>query len=357
MFLTRLSLQNFRSYKKITFDFNRYLTLVVGPNTSGKSNLIEAIYLLATGKSFRADKDIELIRFGEEIARIKGSVELEEKIKTDLEIVIAIKESENKHSLFKKFLVNDVSKRKADFISNFAVVLFSPLDLDMITGSPLLRRRFFDESLEQVDREYSRALDSYSKAVRQRNALLEKARETGVRNKKLFEYWDELLISYGKVITQKREQLIAFFNGQDKDVFSCALIYDKSVISKERLTQYEEAELATGVTLVGPHRDDLLIHMYDDVLQTTHDLRFFGSRGQQRLTVLQLKLLQLDYIREKLGSSPVLLLDDIFSELDDKHIKLVLEIIGKQQTIITTTHEEFIKERFKKADMIKLKLK
>lgn len=331
MFLKHLTLQNFRNYTKSEFNFSKETTLIIGPNTSGKTNLIEAIFLLALGKSFRTSRDIEIIRFGEEVARVSG--EVEEK----LEVVIAAN--------IKKYLVNGVSKRRVDFVSNFAAVLFSPLDLDIVIASPSIRRNFLDDVLQMVDRDYRISLIEYVKALRQRNALLEIAKDTGKRSEKQFEYWDNVLIQSGGVITKKRGEFIEFINSSEKNIFDCVLFYDKSIISKERLLQYKDAEVGAGVTLVGPHRDDFSVHMFDNKQQNTHDIKLFGSRGQQRLVVLQLKLLQLSFVEKILGIRPALLLDDVFSELDENHIHLVLELISKQQTIITTTHKEFIPKK------------
>ena len=239
-------------------------------------------------------------------------------------------------------MVNGVSKRRIDFVENFSAVLFSPEDLEIIVDSPSLRRKFLDNVLEQVDREYRMAIASYAKGLRQRNALLESTKETGIRNEKQFEYWDNLVIEFGEKITKKREEFIEFVNNEAKDIFDFVAFYDKSVISKARLLQYKDAEVASGVTLVGPHRDDFSVSMFDNVRKTTHDIKFYGSRGQQRLVILQLKILELLFIEKRLGQRPVLLLDDIFSELDEGHIKLIIEMIGLQQTIITTTHKEFI---------------
>ena len=186
------------------------------------------------------------------------------------------------------------------------------------------------------------------KALRQRNALLELARETGIRNEKQMEYWDNLVIENGNIITQKREEFINFLNSSAKDIFDFVVEYDKSTISEESLLQYQEEEVAAGVTLVGPHRDDFKIFMTNGT-KTLHDVKFYGSRGQQRLAILQLKMLELMFIEKMLGQRPLLLLDDIFSELDEGHIKLILSEIGKQQTIITTTHEEFIPKKLLKS--------
>lgn len=343
MLLKSLSLQNFRSWEKIEFIFNKDLTFIIGPNTSGKTNLIEALFLLSTGKSFRAENYTQMIGFGKDLARVKGEVG-----DTELEAVIANEK--------KKYLVNGVSKRRLDFAGHLPCVLFSPRDLDIIVDSPGLRRDFLDFVLEQIFRDYRLALTSYTKGLRQRNALLEKTQETGVRNERQFEYWDQILIENGGLITKKRGEFIEFVNASSKDIFDFVMFYDKSIISKERLLQYKDAEIASGVTLVGPHRDDFSVSMFNNTRQVTHDIKFFGSRGQQRLTILQLKLLQLTFIEKKLEERPILLLDDIFSELDSEHIKLVLEFIQDQQTIITTTHREFVPEKvLSKASVIELK--
>lgn len=333
-------LQNFRSYDLKEFSFEQ-TTLIVGPNTSGKTNLIESLYLLSSGKSFRTEKDVQMLKFGKEVGRVKGIID-------DIELEVIITNGlVNGKSQYKKFLVNGIPKRRVDFAANFLAVLFSPQDLDIIIDSPSLRRNFLDEVLEQTDRNYRVSLISYTKALRQRNALLEIARENGVRNQKQFEYWDNMIIENGNLITQKRGKFIDFVNSCQKDIFDFILNYDKSIISKQRLIQYENEELASGVTLVGPHRDDFSVFMIDSK-KTTHDVRYFGSRGQQRLTILQLKILELLYIEKLLGKRPVLLLDDIFSELDEGHINLIFDEIGKQQTVITTTHKEFIPRKLLK---------
>lgn len=335
MFLKSLFLQNFRSYQKSEFKFDK-TTLIVGPNTSGKTNLLEAIVLLSTGKSFRAEKDIEMLRFGQEIARVRAKTD-----EGELEMVVT--------NSLKKYLVNGVSKRRLDFVGGFTTVLFSPLDLEIVVDSPSIRRQFLDSVLEQVDREYRQGLMEYSKALRQRNSLLEKAQETGVFSEKQFEYWDSFLIENGEVITKKREDFIEFINKQEKDIFSFYLVYDKSLISFPRLAQYKEAERAAGMTLVGPHRDNI------EFMMKAGNIKAYGSRGEQRLTILQLKLLELAFIEGAVGERPILLLDDIFSELDSEHIRDVLKLIGQQQTIITTTHQEFIpRPLLKKIDVIEL---
>lgn len=350
MLLKSITLQNFRSYSKSEFSFNEGMTLIVGPNTSGKTNIIEAIWFLATGGSFRAEKDTEVIAFGKDIARIAAEVE-NNNGDARLEVVLT-------SDKLKRYTVNGVARRRLDFVGNIVCVLFSPLDLDIITGSPSLRRRFLDEVLIQVDKRYWLARTSYDKALRQRNALLERARDTGKRDEKNFLYWDDLLIEHGQTITKKREELIFFLNEQKKEVFPFQIVYDKNIISKDRLAQYYQAEMGAGVTLVGPHRDDFSLYMFDPPAGgqvAMHNMKLFGSRGQQRLAVLQLLLLELSFIEQTIGERPLLLLDDIFSELDEEHIHHVLEVISKQQTILTTTHKEFIdKHLLKSMDVIEL---
>ena len=351
MVLQSLSLQNFRSYKRAAFTFSPETTFIIGENTAGKSNLIEAISFLSRGKSFRAEKELHVIRFGADIARVQGKVNGEDALQ--LETVFALLPTEIGESFFqKRYLVNGLPKRRVDFAGQLPSVLFTPEDLEIIIASPSIRRNFLDAVLEQVDREYRIALTAYTKAIRQRNALLELVRETGQRRAEQFNYWDTLLIQNGQLITRKREALIEFVNTQKKDFIAFEISYDSSRISPERLLQYKEAEVAAAATLVGPHRDDFSVHI--NVGKEKKDVRLFGSRGQQRLVILQLKLLQLTFIEEHLGTRPLLLLDDIFSELDNHHIAHVLGLIGKQQTIITTTHEEFITNKEKETTVIEL---
>ncbi len=339
MILNSLSLQNFRNYKKADFSFDSGATVVVGANASGKSNLTEAIYLLANGTGCHSNTDIQLIHFGDSFYHVRGMLSEGDRLQ-DLEVVVSLDGNQRLH---KKYLVNKASKRRVDFAGHLSVVLFTPLDLDIPIGQPSNRRRFLDETIAAVDYAYRLALTTYLKALRQRNALLEQAALKGIRDDKLFIYWDELLIKNGQIITNKREELITYINNRQKDLFKFTCVYDKSVISTERLRQYGQAELGVGATLVGPQRDDVFIYATAENPQSRNDVKFFSSRGQQRLVVLELKLSQISYIKEKKHVKPLLLLDDIFSELDNIHIGHVLGMLPDYQTIITTTHEEFVR--------------
>lgn len=347
MFLNSLSLQNFRSHGKADFQFSHKTTFIVGPNGSGKTNLLDSIYYLSHGKSYRS-KDEEIIKFQEFIVRIKGKTE-------DTELEVVIQKDKDTERIIKKFLVNGVSKKRADFAGNLSVVSFSPLDLDIVIGAPGERRNFLDSVLEGVDRNYRFAKTAYDKGLRQRNSLLSRVKDNLSVPPREFEYWDRLLIENGNLITQKREEFIGFINGQKKEVFDFNITYDKSVVSEERFLKYFDAERGTGVTLVGPHRDDFLVEIFHRQANSMKDARFFASRGQQRLIALQLKFIELVFIEARQQEIPMLLLDDIFSELDEENIELVTSLVGKGQSIITATHEEFIDKKLKEGAMIELK--
>lgn len=353
MIINSLQLQNFRNYQKQEFKFSSGTTLLVGPNTSGKTNLLEAIYLLATGKSFRAGLEQEMISYGKEIGRIKARIS-QDRTKETLEILLTTGQVRGEKVAKKKYLLNGISKRRMDFIGELRCVLFGPEDLEIIVNSPSTRRDYLDRVLEQVDREYRRANLSYQKGLRQRNKLLEQIREEGKPRSILF-FWDKLLIENGEIITQKREELIEFINQQPDYFGDLEIEYDKSGISPQRLEKYAQEEVAAGMTLVGPHRDDFKVGIKDQASET-RDLHVYGSRGEQRTAVFSLKLAELEYLADKTESRPVLLLDDIFSELDQERRKKLLEVIPKQQTIITTTDLDLIEPEYrKKVEIIRLK--
>lgn len=318
MTLNSLTLQNFRSYEKKTFSFSPNTTLILGPNGAGKTHILEAIMMLAVGKSFRADLDVEIIQWNEKISRVKATVG-----DTKLEVLI---------TPTKKYFVNGVSRRQVDFVGNLRAVLFWPEDLELVTDSPSLRRRYLDSVLVQVDREYRRNILSYERGLRQRNKLLDFINEGKAHRHQLL-FWNQLLIRTGGAISEKRQEYIEFVNTHEE----YSITYDKSVISDSRLEQYKEEEVAAKATLVGPHRDDFTIEY------KKRDLSKFGSRGEQRLAVLWLKLAELSYIERETGVRPLLLLDDILSELDETHRAIVLSIVGKQQTILTSADVDIMK--------------
>lgn len=347
MILQSLTLQNFRSYNKAEFTFDPRLTIIVGPNAAGKSNLVEAISIVSTGKSIKSGAEKQLIAFHKPAAHIRATISSSlraERVANDEDVdvlEVAIAQSPG-GMLLKKYTVNGAPKRRTGFAGKIPAVFFTPLDLDIVSGQPGNRRRFLDEVLEQTDPEYDAALTLYTKALRQRNALLEYVQKTGRRDEERFAYWDGLLIDNGHIISEKREALIAYINSQEKTLFPFILTYDKSLMSRERLLQYKDAEVGAGVTLVGPQRDDVLIQTFHPVSEELEDVKHFCSRGQQRLVTLELKKAQISYLQQQLQTQPLLILDDIFSELDSNHIGHVLHMVHRFQTVITTTHKEFV---------------
>ncbi len=344
MLLSSLYLKDFRSWEKEEFDFSSEISLIVGQNAAGKTNILEAIYLLATGRSFRARLEREMIRNGCEMGLVKSLVNSKESsgLEKRLEIILTNGEVMGKRTAKKIYKLNGIGKRKSDFIGNLIAVLFRPEDIEIVIGSPSIRRDYLDLVLEQVDREYARSSLPYKKGLRQRNKLLLKIREGEASRSQLF-FWDNFLIKNGNLISDKRREFIDFLNESFHDL---SVEYDASPISKERLAKYSQQEVAAGTTLVGPHRDDFIIKDKKE-----RNLSLFGSRGEQRMAVLYLKIAELEFIEKKSGERPVLLLDDIFSELDEDHREEVLKIVPNQQTIITTTESELIEKKFR--DIIK----
>ncbi|KKT74409.1 MAG: replication and repair protein RecF protein [Microgenomates group bacterium GW2011_GWA1_Microgenomates_45_10] len=357
MLLNSISLTHFRSFPKSHFDFDGQTIAISGLNGSGKTNLLEAIYLLASAKSFRADVEEEMIQETQEVGHVKGKLYSHDHEKKEIEIVLTRGQVGGEKVSRKKFYVNGVSKQVTNFVGNLKAVIFGPWDLDLITGSPGLRRRYLDSVLIQTDREYHRALISYEKGLRQRNKLLEDIREKGASRHQLI-FWNKLLIKNGNYLTNKREEFLSFLN-LFKPFLNWQLSflsrYDRSSISETRLQQYSQEEVAAGVTLVGPHRDNVEFFLERD--DHNIDLSKFSSRGEQRLGVLWLKLSELEFLassQESRPDRPVLLLDDIFSELDHRHRELVITTIGKQQTFITGADDHLFPNFNSKIQLIRL---
>lgn len=342
MQLTNLSLQHFRSYLKERIEFSPTVTILIGANAIGKTNIIEAIFMMTLGKSFWAKRDSDVITWGKEFARIQcicRDHSTDDEIR--LELLVTTGTVRGQKAPSKKYLVNNVSRRQVDFIGNFRSVLFSPTDLELVTDSPTLRREYLNYVLMQVDREYRRNLQSYERGLRQRNSLLDRINEgTASRSQLLF--WNQLLIKAGSYITESRKRYIETINSYTFANLSYQLVYDPSAISVGRLQEYAEEEIAAKSTLVGPQRDDF---QFEKNLKNkiTIDISRFGSRGEQRLAVLWLKLAELTFIESETKERPTLLLDDIFSELDENSREMVLDLTKKQQTIITSAEEDVIK--------------
>lgn len=335
MFLKQLNLQSFRSFTAKSFDFNPGITLIIGPNAIGKTSLVEAIYLLAIGSSLRANKIEEMISFNEELARVKVELENEDKELVSLEALLTRGMVQGRRSQRALYSVNEVRRRKKDFIGNLLSVVFRPEDLRLVEGSPARRRQFIDNLLCLVDREYATSYKIYTEALKKRNKLLWQIKE-GFMSKQVLSFWNMQLLKHGSVLQTKRTRLFNFFNTV-KFALDFKLQQKISVISAERQKLYEAKEIAAGHSLIGPHKDDFSVEFLSSKSQVLNfDVGVYGSRGQQRLAVLWLKICELAFIEKVTQQKPVLLLDDILSELDETSKSYVLKLLKKQQTIITS---------------------
>lgn len=347
--LTNLRLSGFRNYVEASFELSGGVNVVVGENAKGKTNFLEAIYLLGVGDSFRAKRTEEMVSFGLELGKVAGEVRLTKNDQMTLEVMvnngIVMGKAVNK----RKYLVDGASKRRRDILGLLPLVLFRPEDVDLVGGSPSPRRRFLDSLLIQVDKIYENSLSTYEQALRRRNKILDDIRE-GTASRYALTFWDGLLIRHGQVVTDKRRDLIEYINTLFKksDLFKdLEIIYDMSAVSESRLSQYKEAEVAVGYTLVGPHKDDFVVK------DKSRDLATYGSRGEQRMAVLALKMGEIYFMEEKSDKKVLLLLDDIFSELDETHKEEVLRVMSGRQVVVTTADEGDSK-MFKKAKIIRL---
>lgn len=333
MILKQLKLVNFRSYSSLNLDFDDRPTILMGNNAAGKSNLLESIHFLSTTKSARAENETELIKTGEEVTRVEG-VLAEGEDETQLLVTLS-----SNQEFKKRVQVNGVSRRVVDYVGNFPVILFSPIDINMVTGAPSLRRWHLDLSLAQVDVQYKRALTLYEQVLTNRNKVLKRIKDGEGRMDEL-DYWTNELVKDGSIVSSARTAFLEAMNNFKSPLGSFKFNYHQNLLSRDRLYEYSSREIAAGATLIGPHRDDFTIE------QEGRNLSHFGSRGEQRTATLAFKLATLEYITLTLEKRPVLLLDDVFSELDGDHRHHVLEVVSRQQTIMATVELENIPKEF-----------
>ncbi|MCL5784039.1 MAG: DNA replication and repair protein RecF [Patescibacteria group bacterium] len=358
MLLKKLKLTNFRNISTLELSFSP-TTLFIGKNAQGKSNILESIYFLATTKSSRAQIDMQLIKQGEEFSRVEGEVveSLQSKDQevaevTKLEIAMQLRSDaavEGARVVEKRVKVNGIPRRVTDYIGNLVAVYFSPEDINLVSGPPALRRWHLDLSLAQIDKQYKQALNEYSLALVSRNRLLKRIKE-GLAKISELEFWTEKMIESGKVITEKRHHFFQVINEEATQLNSLTnslgefkYMYQQSLLSLKRLEEYQPREIAAATSLIGPHRDDFTF-----ILNGRH-LGSFGSRGEQRTAVLWLKLAQLQFINKVKQTKPILLLDDVFSELDSEHRDYIISLVKDQQTVITAVENEQIPEEFLKS--------
>jgi DNA replication and repair protein RecF len=349
LFLTKLSLRNYRNYEEIEIETKERVNLFVGPNAQGKTNLLEAIYVAAITKSHRTSKDKELIRWGESASILHAEVQKKYGLyKLDLSIT----------QQGKKAKINGLEQRKlSDFIGTMNVVMFAPEDLEIVKGAPGIRRRFLDMELGQVQPGYVHELQQYYKILVQRNNYLKQPHANSA-DPALMDIWNEQLARYGVKIMRKRQNFITKLQQWAEQVhagitnrqeqlrilyqpsFKADSLDDEAVLFEQfmiKLSQLREQEIKRGMTLIGPHRDDMTLLINDKEAQT------YGSQGQQRTTALSLKLAEIELIREETGEYPILLLDDVLSELDrNRQTQLIETFQGRIQIFITTTGIETI---------------
>lgn len=345
MIITSIQLENFRNYDSLKLNFDSGTNIFFGDNAQGKTNILESVYLCGTTKSHRGSKDKEVIRFHQEESHIRMYLKKRESsYKIDMHL---------KKNRAKGIAVNGVPIRKASEllgIGNF--VFFSPEDLNIIKNGPGERRRFVDLELCQLNKIYLYNLSNYNKIVNQRNKLL-KDIFFHPEYEEMLDIWDEQMVSYGEKIIRDREQFTEILNGITGGIHKrlsgnreeLMISYEKSVEAEQFagiLKKNRERDKKFKMTLFGPHRDDLSFRLKDV------DIRKYGSQGQQRTAALSLKLAEIELVKREIKDTPVLLLDDVLSELDSSRQRYLLESIHDIQTLITCTGlDDFIENQFK----------
>ena len=362
MWISHLSLSHFRNYSKQDLDLPRGVSLILGDNAQGKSNLLEAVFLLATTRSERSATDGELIGWDalddpQPVARVAAQIERAAG-PLALEVIIAGRpngKSAERVPASKRLRVNGVPRRSVDVVGQLTAVLFSTEDMDLIGGPPAGRRRFLDVTLSQIDAQYARALQRYTKVVTQRNALLKRIQD-GASAPGELPFWNEQFAQEGAVLINRRAACIESIAGRARDAHRdlSGGLEELSITYEPRLEGWDGArvlkkpkgveaaldgalaagqrrDIGAGMTLTGPHRDDLSFAL--DGVAAAH----FASRGQQRTAALALRLAEARYMAEQKGDLPVVLLDDVLSELDEDRRHAVLESLGGWDQLLITS--------------------
>ncbi|QFT87076.1 DNA replication and repair protein RecF [Bacillus sp. THAF10] len=346
MYIEELSLKNYRNYDEMHTVFEDGVNVILGENAQGKTNVMESIYVLAMAKSHRTANDKDLIKWDEEYGKIEGRIH-KRNGPLPMQLVISKKG--------KKAKINHIEQsRLSQYIGSMNIVMFAPEDLTLVKGSPQVRRRFIDMELGQVSPRYMHDLSRYQKVLQQRNHYLKLLQTKKQKDQTMLLVLTEQLIELAASVTEKREEFVRLLESWARPIHKSisrgleelSVIYKPSIdyvsetanLSKmieaynEKFDKIKDREIERGLTLFGPHRDDLLFQVNGKDVQT------FGSQGQQRTTALSLKLAEIDLIYSEVGEYPILLLDDVLSELDDyRQSHLLNTIQGKVQTFVTTT--------------------
>lgn len=391
MLLSRLSLTHFRNYRRLEIVFDAPLTLLQGQNAQGKTNLLEAIFMLATSKAVHASQEREIVDWQADdepipFCRVLGEATFDGR---SLELEIVLSPRRDGVNFTKQIKINGVAKRAMDLVGVLRAVLFLPEDIKLVDGGPGERRHYLDVALCQIDKTYCHALSAFQRVLLQRNSLLKQLREQEVNSASpavdaQLAFWDEKLVHHGAMVIARRHNFVveleriaaerhAELSGGREQLalhylpsFNPGLLADKefdrlrdgllteaptsrleanavAMAYQRKLAARRVRELAAGATLYGPHRDDLRF------LANGRDLRIYGSRGQQRSAALSLKLAEVRAMTAAVGSAPLLLLDDVMSELDAERRAMLLAVIDDvSQAIVTTTDWEDFTPEFRR---------
>ncbi|MGQ9778985.1 MAG: DNA replication/repair protein RecF [Bacillota bacterium] len=348
MYLENLLIRNFRNYQEIKIEFSPYINILIGQNAQGKTNLLEAIYLLAFGRSFRSPNEQDLIRYGCDGFRVEGVFSSQNGVKSTLEYVFG--------PTGKSVRQNGVAlKRAQDLFGRVNVVLFSPDDLQLLKGGPEHRRTYLDLYLAQTEVRFRQAFHAYQRALFQRNEVLRRIREGEAGREELF-VWNETFLARAREVISWRLRamqdlapLIASYHsrlaGGKEEIVLSYMFGGKIPVAGEReaedllsreLVKNEKEEIIRGLTLCGPHRDDIAIGFL-----AGRALRSFASQGQQRTAALAMKLAAVDYLTARVGEPPIVLLDDVLSEFDEERkTALFRTLLATVQTLITSTEKK-----------------
>ena len=333
MWIEDLKISNFRNYANQEIKLNKNLNIFYGENAQGKTNIIESIFLASIGKSFRSKKDSELIKFGENLARIEIVFH-----KSDRDGNIEIGISNKKNININKIKI----KKLSDLLGNINTVIFTPDDINILKGGPQNRRKFLDIMISQLRPNYMHIYNLYKKALDERNNYLKKIKLENV-DENLLELWDEQLINYGNIISNYRDEFIEkikekiniIHNNITGNKENIKIEYISDCLNKNKFKEFlkerRKLDIIRGCTTRGIHRDDFQIFIDDKLVN------IYGSQGQHRTAILSLKISELQVIADEIGENPILLLDDFMSELDEKRRNNFMENIMDTQVIITCT--------------------
>ncbi|MCM3217342.1 DNA replication/repair protein RecF [Niallia taxi] len=350
MFIEQLHLRNYRNYEDLEVEFENKVNVILGENAQGKTNVMESIYVLAMAKSHRTSNDKDLIRWDSDYAKIEGRLK---KAHGPLPMQLVVSKKG------KKAKYNHIEQRKlSQYIGNMNVVMFAPEDLNLVKGSPQIRRRFIDMEIGQISPVYLHDMSQYQKILQQRNTYLKQLQMNKQSDHTMLEILTEQFIDMAVKILSKRFEFlellgnwaIPIHKGISRGLETLEIQYKPSAdvsedldlskmrrVYEEKFANVKKREIDRGMTLFGPHRDDLLFFV------NGRDVQTFGSQGQQRTTALSIKMAEIELIHAEIREYPILLLDDVLSELDDyRQSHLLNTIQGKVQTFVTTTNVDGI---------------